>query len=38
VIVRALGRPDGVDETTNTDYQSDAPEAAQQEVTQVATG
>jgi len=38
VIVRALGRPDGVDETTNADYQGDAPEPVQREVTQAATG
>jgi SSS family solute:Na+ symporter len=38
VIVRALGRPDGVDETTNADYQGDEPEPVEREVTQVATG
>jgi SSS family solute:Na+ symporter len=38
VIVRALGRPGGVDETTSADYQGDAPEPVQPEVTQVATG
>jgi SSS family solute:Na+ symporter len=38
LIVRALGRPDGVDETTSADYQGDAPEPVQPEVTQVATG
>jgi SSS family solute:Na+ symporter len=38
VIVRALGRPAGVDQTTSADYQGDAPEPAQREVTGVATG
>jgi SSS family solute:Na+ symporter len=38
VIVRALGRPDGVDETTGADYQGDAPEPVRREVTEVAAG
>jgi solute:Na+ symporter, SSS family len=38
LIVRALGRADGVDETTSADYQGDAPEPVQREVTQVAAG
>ncbi|HEY3607079.1 MAG TPA: sodium:solute symporter [Pseudonocardiaceae bacterium] len=38
LIVRALGRPDGVDQTTSADYQGDAPEPTQREVTQAAAG